>query len=110
MADVAPEPVKLGTPNLVVLHEHLFHGLDVRSGFIEPGEDGIFFEAFNAGEATDTATCGDQRQRLDDLFFVGSLAVEERAVVLVEGAQAAFAAEALLALAGLAKMMVPAFP
>lgn len=48
MANVAPEPVELGTSDPVVPHEQDFHRLGVFSSFIEPLEDGIFFEASHA--------------------------------------------------------------
>lgn len=46
---------------------------------------------------------GQEGQRLEDVFLLGAFAVEEGAVVLIEGLAAAFAAEALLALAGVAE-------
>ena len=45
-------------------------------------------------------------ERLEDVFFLGAFAMEQRAVVLVEGLATGFAAEALLALARFWVMLV----
>ena len=104
VADVTPECIELSALNAIVLEQTLFKFVSVLGSLAEPSEDGVFLEALGAVKAADTHAFSQERQRLKDVFFLGAFAMEDRAVVLVEGLAAGFAAKTLLALAGFAEL------
>jgi hypothetical protein len=83
--DITPERVQLSALDVIVLEQDVFEDFGVLGGLAQPFEDGILLETLGAVEAADAHAFGQERQRLEDVLLVGSFAVEERAVVLIEG-------------------------
>ena len=77
------------------MHQNIFQLFGMLASLSLPGQDRVFFEAFDSGQAADPTAFCQQSQGFQNLVFRRPLAVEDRAYGLRERS---FAGLALIAL------------